>query len=150
LFRLGVQEEIAANIRKEFAVVFSSNPPNPGTSPQLHQWKEGMTDAQRQTLKAKIIDEIAKARQDVSGLEEITRPADTEDMDEISRMDSIVTKSVNDAALVTARSRLAGLEYALKRIDDPEFGFCIDCGEEIPLPRLMAMPQATHCVGCAG
>ena len=109
-----------------------------------------MTDAQRQTLKAKIIDEIAKARQDVAGLEEITRPVDTEDMDEISRMDSIVTKSVNDVALSTARSRLAGMEYALKRIDDPEFGFCIDCGEEIPLPRLMAMPQATHCVGCAG
>ena len=54
------------------------------------------------------------------------------------------------AILVMARSRLAGLEYALKRIDDQEFGYCIDCGEEIPLPRLLAMPQATHCVDCAG
>ncbi len=109
-----------------------------------------MTDKQRQALKAKIIGEIEKARQDVANLEEITRPVGTEDMDEITRMDSIVNKSVNDAALATARSRLAGLEYALKRIDDPEFGYCIDCGEEIPLPRLLAMPQATHCVDCAG
>ncbi len=109
-----------------------------------------MTDTQRQALKAKIIEEIDKARQDVATLEEITRPVVAEDMDEITRMDSIVNKSVNDAALATARSRLAGLEYAIKRIDDPEFGFCIDCGEEIPLQRLMAMPQATHCVDCAG
>ena len=109
-----------------------------------------MTDKQRQALKVKIIEDIDKAHQDVATLEEITRPTSAEDMDEITRMESIVNKSVNGVALSTARSRLAGLEYALKRIDDQEFGYCIDCGEEIPLPRLLAMPQATHCVDCAG
>ena len=56
---------------------------------------------------------------------------------------------VYDAALAAARTRLAGLEYALKRIDDPEFGYCIDCGEEIGFARLLAMPETVRCIGCA-
>ena len=64
--------------------------------------------------------------------------------------DGDMAKAWRAKAMIVATSRLAGLEYALKRIDDQEFGYCIDCGEEIPLPRLLAMPQATHCVDCAG
>ena len=112
-------------------------------------WKAGMTDAERKTLKTKIVAEIERTSKDIEGLEEITQPVGAEDMDDITRMDSIVNKSVNDAALAAARTRLAKLEYALKRIDDPEFGYCVECGEAIPVPRLLAMPEAAHCVDCA-
>ncbi len=108
-----------------------------------------MTDAQRAALKEKILSELDRAAKDIAALEEITKPVGTEDMDDITRMDSIVNKSVNDAALSAARSRRAGLEYSLKRIDDPEFGYCVECGEEIPLQRLLAMPETSHCVACA-
>lgn len=108
-----------------------------------------MTEAQRKALREKIVLELERVAQDIASLEEITRPVGAEDMDDITRMDSIVNKSVNSAALTASRSRQAGLEYALKRIDDPEFGYCADCGEEIPLARLQAMPEATLCVDCA-
>ena len=108
-----------------------------------------MTEAQRNALREKIVSELERVAQDIMSLEEITRPVGAEDMDDITRMDSIVNKSVNTAALTASRSRQAGLEYALKRIDDPEFGYCADCGEEIPLARLQAMPEATLCVDCA-
>ncbi len=108
-----------------------------------------MNDAQRASVKAKILSELERISKDVTALEEITRPVSAEDMDDITRMDSIVNKSVNEAALSTLRSRRAGLEYALKRVDSPEFGFCLECGEEIPLPRLLAMPESAHCIACA-
>ena len=107
-----------------------------------------MTDTQRAALKEKIQAELKRIEADIAALEEITRP-DTEDEDEATRMNNIVSKSVNDTALAAARTRFAGLEYALQRINGPEFGFCIDCGEEIPQARLLAMPETARCVHCA-
>ncbi len=111
-----------------------------------------MTEQEKIALKAKVRAEIERITRDVAHLEEITRPVKAEDMDEITRMDALINKSVNDAALAASRSRLAGLGYALKRLedDDPEFGFCLECGDAIPMARLMAMPEASHCVDCAG
>ncbi len=111
-----------------------------------------MTEQEKIALKARVRAEIERITRDVAHLEEITRPVKAEDMDEITRMDALINKSVNDAALAASRSRLAGLGYALKRLedDDPEFGFCLECGDAIPMARLMAMPEASHCVDCAG
>lgn len=108
-----------------------------------------MNDTQRQTIKEKIVAELERISGEIAGLEELTKPVGSEDMDEITRMDAIVTKSVHGAALSAYRTRFAGLEYALKRIDDPEFGHCIECGEPIPVPRLLAMPETAYCVDCA-
>lgn len=108
-----------------------------------------MTDDEKNRLREKILAETARLRQDVEGLKEVTKPVAPEDMDDITRMDIIVNKSVNDAALSAAKSRLAMLEYAGKRLDDPDFGYCVECGEAIPMPRLFAMPESTLCVDCA-
>ncbi len=108
-----------------------------------------MTDTQKEILRQKIHMALERLASDIQGLEEITKPVASEDMDDITRMDSIVNKGVNEAALTASRTRRACLEYALKRIDDPEFGYCADCGEEIPFARLQAMPEATLCVDCA-
>ncbi|MDL2267688.1 TraR/DksA family transcriptional regulator [Desulfovibrio sp. OttesenSCG-928-G15] len=108
-----------------------------------------MTNTQLCTLRGKISSELESVAKDITTLVAITQPVGVEDMDDITRMDSIVNKSVNEAALASARSRQAKLEYALKRIDDPEFGYCMDCGEEIPFARLLAMPEASLCVECA-
>ncbi len=108
-----------------------------------------MTNQDREQIRIRIVSEINRTRQDVEQLKEVTRPVVFEDMDDITHMDSIVNKSVNDAALASAKSRLAALEYALKRLDDPEFGICSECGESIPLPRLLSMPQSSRCVDCA-
>lgn len=37
---------------------------------------------------------------------------------------------------------------ALRRLADPEYGVCRECGEEIGLPRLKANPLAEFCVAC--
>lgn len=108
-----------------------------------------MTDEEKNRIHEKILAETARLRQDVEGLKEVTKPVVPEDMDDITRMDAIVNKSVNDAALAAAKSRLAKLEYASKRLDDPDFGYCVECGEAIPVQRMYAMPESTLCVDCA-
>ncbi len=40
------------------------------------------------------------------------------------------------------------IEAALQRIRDGEFGVCIDCGEDVTFPRLMAYPTAKRCIVC--
>ncbi len=108
-----------------------------------------MTELEKNQISEKTVAEIARLKEDIENLKEVTKPVVFEDMDDITRMDSIVNKSVNDAALAQAKSRLAGLEYTLKRLDDPEFGYCADCGEAIPFKRLLSMPESTLCVNCA-
>lgn len=108
-----------------------------------------MTEFEKQQIQEKTTAEIIRLKHDIARLKEVTQPVSPEDMDGITRMDAIVNKSVNDAALAAAQSRLAGLEYATKRFDDPDFGYCAECGESIPVKRLLSMPESILCVDCA-
>jgi len=41
------------------------------------------------------------------------------------------------------------LDNALVRLkQDPYFGICVDCGDDIGIARLMASPTATRCIAC--
>ncbi|MGE5320449.1 MAG: TraR/DksA family transcriptional regulator [Hyphomicrobiaceae bacterium] len=40
------------------------------------------------------------------------------------------------------------IEAALQRIKNDEYGVCIDCGDEVTFPRLMAYPTAKRCIVC--
>jgi DnaK suppressor protein len=60
-------------------------------------------------------------------------------------------------AIASSRNRnLAGVlvkvQKALRKLRDSAGGFgeCEECGEEISLPRLQAMPYAEFCVECQG
>lgn len=109
-----------------------------------------MTGADKERIRTKILSELERLKQDVERLSELTDPRALEDLDEVARMDAIVSKSVHDTTLASARQRIGKLEYALKRLrDDAEFGYCNECGEKIPMPRLLSMPETVRCVGCA-
>jgi DnaK suppressor protein len=43
---------------------------------------------------------------------------------------------------------LGAVSLALRRLDSPEFGTCVDCGEAIAFDRLKAEPWALRCVAC--
>ena len=40
------------------------------------------------------------------------------------------------------------IEAALQRIKNDEYGVCIDCGDDVGFPRLMAYPTAKRCIVC--
>ena len=109
-----------------------------------------MQDIQKEALVQKMYEEVGRLKMEVGRLKEVTKPVAPDDsIGRLSRMDNIVNNSVNTAALTKAESRLAGLEFVLRNIDDPDFGYCMECGAAIPHARLMAMPGATLCVKCA-
>lgn len=44
--------------------------------------------------------------------------------------------------------RARRLRIALSRLSDGEHGICAECGDSIPPKRLVAVPDATTCLGC--
>ncbi|MBS0316177.1 MAG: TraR/DksA family transcriptional regulator [Proteobacteria bacterium] len=46
------------------------------------------------------------------------------------------------------RDELAAIDAALQRLDNGSYGDCVDCGNPIPLPRLMVQPGALRCAAC--
>ena len=109
-----------------------------------------MNIEQKQILREKIQDQIENLKNNIVSLEKATRPISPDNaIGRISRMEAISAKSVNEKALANAKARMAGLLRALDNLDDPDFGLCVICNEEIPLGRIMLMPEATTCVKCA-
>ena len=56
---------------------------------------------------------------------------------------------VIDALGNSALVELQQIHHALDRMEQGEYGICVDCGENIPEPRLLAMPYALQCIKCA-
>jgi RNA polymerase-binding transcription factor DksA len=47
------------------------------------------------------------------------------------------------------RRHIAEIDSALARIEDEQYGTCIECAEPIEGERLEALPEAARCLGCA-
>jgi DnaK suppressor protein len=50
--------------------------------------------------------------------------------------------------LARAQMEMDEIQDALERIDVRSFGICEECGEPIPMSRLLAIPTARLCVRC--
>jgi DnaK suppressor protein len=48
----------------------------------------------------------------------------------------------------TDRALLNLIDGALKRIDNDNYGSCLNCEEEMQQKRLEAVPWAKHCINC--
>lgn len=104
----------------------------------------------KRDVEKRIHEEITRAQQDIARLADSVNPVSPDNaIGRISRMEAISARGVNESALSQARSRLAGLKSALANLGEPEFGSCFECGEEIPLARILLMPQSKMCVTCA-
>ena len=109
-----------------------------------------MTKEQKQEIKQRIDSELEKTRSSVDEYREQTKPIAPENaIGRVSRMDAINNKSVVEAALRKAEEKLNKLLLVQDKIDDDDFGLCLRCGKEIPIGRILLMPQSRNCVGCA-
>lgn len=109
-----------------------------------------MKAKERKDLKDKIVSSIEETERDIAELEELTKPIAPENaIGRISRMDAINNKSINEAALAQARTKLDKLQFALDKCEEPDFGSCKRCKQPIPMGRLVLMPESLFCVSCA-
>ncbi len=67
----------------------------------------------------------------------------------LSRMDALQNQAMAKAQQANRNREMSRLKAALVRIEDGEFGFCEDCGDEIPIGRLNLDYAASKCVSCA-
>lgn len=101
-------------------------------------------------IKEKIIAEIEKTEKSIVEYKDITKPIAPENaIGRVSRMDAINNKSVAEAALRKAEEKLSKLKFVLGKIDEDDFGLCAKCKQQIPLGRILLMPQSRYCVKCA-
>lgn len=104
----------------------------------------------KQEIKTLIANEITKTEQKIAEYDEMSSPVSPDDaIGRVSRMDAINNKSVTEAALRQAKDKLSKLRHALLRVDEEHFGQCKRCGKQIPLMRVVLMPQSPYCVNCA-
>ena len=66
----------------------------------------------------------------------------------LSRMDSIRDKEMTKANIARRNQRKSQLLEVLKRLKVGDFGFCIDCGDEIDIRRLEINPIVQKCLSC--
>lgn len=65
------------------------------------------------------------------------RAVQMEDDDSLEAQGRLVTREI------------ASTSRALERIAKGEYGYCVECGEEISEGRLDARPEAALCINCA-
>ena len=87
-------------------------------------------------------DELGRAGQ-------ATVELDQQAVGRLSRMDALQNQAMARATGARRKTERARLQAALARLDEGEFGYCEDCGEEIAPGRLRLDPAATRCVSCA-
>ena len=84
--------------------------------------------------------------------EEARRPVelDQASVGRLSRMDAMQNQAMAQATERRRQVELVQIEQAFRRVEAGEYGFCVECGEEIALKRLEIAPAVTTCVKCAG
>ena len=99
---------------------------------------------------------LLKARRDelekLSSLSKDARSTvelDQQSVGRLSRMDAMQQQAMNQATERTRQRDLNRIKAAMVRMDDGEYGYCTECGEEIAMRRLEVDPIAERCINCA-
>ena len=93
-------------------------------------------------LRDETYQKISAFRRD-QGEELLSSPGDEMD---VARSTSDV--ETHASLIERAEDRLRLIDQALARVDNGSYGTCGECGEDIPVERLKALPFALLCVDC--
>lgn len=68
----------------------------------------------------------------------------------LSRMDALQSQAMQKDSLHRIKEKIEQLNIASKHVDNEDFGFCNECGEQIAEARLELNPAVILCIVCAG
>lgn len=101
------------------------------------------------------IEVLTRMKSELESLSEISQEAratvtlDQQSVGRLSRMDALQGQAMAQASERQRRADIQRIEAALRRIEDGDFGYCVECGEEIAPKRLEVDPAAAFCINCA-
>ncbi|MFS8181062.1 TraR/DksA family transcriptional regulator [Pseudovibrio denitrificans] len=86
---------------------------------------------------------------EISENDRATVTLDQQSVGRLSRMDAMQRQAMAQANNRQRARELQRIDGALQRIKEDEYGYCLECGEDIPEARLRVDPAAPYCVSCA-
>lgn len=98
------------------------------------------------------LDKLAKdlAQQDQRGAEgQKTVDLDQQSVGRLSRMDAMQHRAMALATQTRRDQQKSRITAALARMDEGEYGYCTECGEDIAPKRLELDPTLPTCINCA-
>lgn len=112
--------------------------------------KQKMTDSKRLAALREILNHarneaLARVRE---FREEQDQDAEAAPGDEMDVARSLAEVETHASLIERIEQRLKAIDEAFTRLDQGLYGICEDCGGEIPVARLKALPFATCCVDC--
>lgn len=81
-----------------------------------------------------------EAQRELLALKEQERDPEYEESAQSELADYTLSRLIENS-----RRELGQIDAALTRMDEDDFGVCVDCGMDIPLERLEALPYAIRC-----
>lgn len=110
-----------------------------------------LKDAEIAAFRTQLLAEReALAAEDVASADDRgTVELDQQSVGRLSRMDALQRQAMAQATQRRRAGREARIKAALVRIDEGEFGYCQECGEDIGRKRLELDPTLATCVSCA-
>lgn len=106
--------------------------------------------SQLETLHRQLQD---RERQLVEVLENVSERAQTVALDQqstgrVSRGDALQQQAMALANENQYKRELQQVRAALRRMEEDDYGFCDECGDDIPYPRLSVKPEVSLCLSC--
>lgn len=95
-------------------------------------------------LRQELLDLSDAARDDRKPVE-----LDQQSVGRLSRLDSMQVQEMAKAANARRAVEVRRIDAALVRVDEDDYGWCVECGEVIEPARLSLDPAVPRCAGCA-
>ena len=101
-------------------------------------------------IKDQLLKELISTKAKISKYTELSKPIAPENaIGRVSRMDAINNKSIVEAALRESVHKFNQLKIIDRKIEESDFGICLNCKKNIPFGRLIIRPHSQLCVVCA-
>ena len=94
--------------------------------------------------KAELIASVENASESAAPVE-----LDQQVQGRLSRMDAIQGQAMAQATIERRRVEISQIDAAFQRMKEGEFGYCVECGEDIAPKRLELNPAIARCIDCA-
>jgi DnaK suppressor protein len=101
-------------------------------------------------MKAKLLRSKAELRELEATLEDAGKTVELDQtrVGRLSRMDAMQAQQMALEASRRRRQQIAEIDTALRVIEKGDYGYCIECGDEIDVRRLEVAPANPRCMTC--
>ena len=111
------------------------------------------TQTHLKMLRNLLSDRLHELQTEVHAAEQARRQRDAAvEVSEVSDRKDAAARSLQSEVGEAEQQRdvdeMLQVERALQRLDHGSYGVCAQCGEPIPLQRLLVQPAAEHCMAC--